>query len=618
MSANIKVEYTLNRIVNMVTEQNRIRLSELKRYPICLLFGEMPEDIRQMLELEMVSKIGNAEALKMISLDLPESVADKVADAIHNFRVKTEKGILQLNFKYYVPVIFFADKLNADGMEQCMMQFQQKMKNAGFDEDYQLVYYCIFNYEDMDGNKCKEQLEKLQGKETQCNYPICIFTQNHCYASDYQKYLKVIQSMAMHIFLQLTYPDTSSMPFSDHERKSKNFVVGYWKLDVLKQKMADYLMHCIHRQDKDSVEKSRYMDQIREIVDQIMYLDKGYWLNVMCHMPVKYNDVEEWMHLGMFSRKRNISYGQLLINLYGREDILTAFVELNLGRGTERHYIEEFMKRDIGNLYAVSNKLKGTLKELGNQYRAEKEKSAQKRKSYEDIYHFRRRCRLEEILGYLSSYYWEVEMEQIELERKIRFVGAVEKYLETDEFQKRIKEVRAQNEEEMKQLRLIRREVSMADENLVSTKPLKIVFSDTEKIPKWNEDIFEETSIENILDGIADVKKQVQSWMHVNLVEVLGDFVVQLQELKRKHQMELYYSARIDVPRDSWEKEYLYISPEYFTRRTTDKDLQEIKQIVGVKLPNVCVCERKWETEMCFELFTVKEIESFSEIYNID
>ena len=77
--------------------------------------------------------------------------------------------------------------------------------------------------------------------------------------------------MVMHIFLQsMNAQNRVSIMWNQRGMNTPNFVVGYWKLDILKQKIVDYLIDCIMQQDMRVIESGEYRGRIHQLIDGMM------------------------------------------------------------------------------------------------------------------------------------------------------------------------------------------------------------------------------------------------------------------------------------------------------------------------------------------------------------
>ena len=187
--------------------------------------------------------------------------------------------------------------------------------------------------------------------------------------------------------------------------------------------------------------------------------------------------------------------------------------------------------------------------------------------------------------------------------------------MDSYEFKETIEQIRKRSRTQINRLELVRREVSMEEESILQTTDIRNLNIEDNRIPGWKEDIFDDVSMHYILQNMPQLNQMVENWTKKNRKEILGIFVNRLQELKRNRQMEEYYSARIDIPRMTETTEYVYLGRQEFQN---ENELEKMQELVRVKLPNACLLERSWETNMCFEVFAAKKIENLSEIYNID
>lgn len=615
MSKNIVVEYKVNKIVNEIAEVERIRRHEVSCYPMCILYGHFPESVKEMLRLELISQMGMEEAVDMLHVINSEDTEVQIADTVNRFRKKMENGELHIRERFFIPVIFMADQLNAQDLQHLLLKLEKQMKKMGYENNYKLWYYCIYDYEQMNGLECKEQIQELL-KKTGSKFSISYYTQTNHFVTEYQKYLKCIQSMAMHIFLKISKEDETIMNIENQNKTTNQYVMGYWKQDVLKQKIIDYLIDIIRRQEQELISRYDYFSYIKNIIEEVVGFDENRWINAFLKMPVNYTKVQEYMQSSPFSfRRPMISYGELLERLYGRADVFSCFIRHNLGVGNEEAFIDSFFERNIGNLDAICNCLNPTLDKIKKDYENEKNKLLYSGRRYEDVFRFEKNCGIDEIHQSLAQVFWIKEAKIADLERKEEFVNQLKKRLKSEEFKNQIERIRERNAEEIKCLEVMRREVSMAEGKFLKNVDFSMKENEMLRIPLWKEDIFDDILMEEIRDVLPQMKQKIQGWMHDYAKEVLGDFTRELGRLKMSHKLEEYYSARLIGFSMKEEMEYIYIGRKALRE---DNELETLQTNIRTSLPWANLYERNWETDMCFELFAIKEVEGLYELYNVE
>lgn len=604
MSADMEVESKLNQIVNAVTEQDRARLKALIRYPIVILYGEFPEILKQMIDTELGNQVGYKNAVEIVSVISNEKLNETMEKTVNLFRKRMDEGALKSSTQYYIPVIFMADQLRVGSMEEMLQKIFREMKRLGM--EYEVWYYCVFNYGWMNGTECGKQILKLQ-EDVNYNFPISIVTHNNASAEEYHQYLKAIRSIAMHIFLKISEKDLLEALIENGERKKMLCVMGYWKTDVLRQQIAGYLIRCIENQDKDMVGTSDYSSQIQNIIEKIIPFNETEWINYMCRLPVNYSKAKCLLQTRrrLFG-KLSENYANIFETFYGRSDVFTKFVEKNIGNGSEEENIYKFFCEKIGNIFLVTNRLKETLQKIKRRYESEKT-LLHLTNNYDDKCYFKRDDALTEILSRLRSNFWEEEAGLIELDRKILFVDNLLSHIELCSFKEMIKRVKDRNQNEKNHLALIQREDFGDGKRILSLPALEIGEG---QLLNWNEDIFEESFLEQTMDIMPQIKNQVQEWFRCNMEEVLGSFIEDLHKIKMQQLNEKYYTAKMNISKPVREKEYLYIG-------TARQGMEELQNIVSRSINTMQVKEREWETEMCFELFSIREISSIEDIYGI-
>ena len=66
---SMQIDSEVDKIVNKVTAQNKVRFNEITRYPLCILYKEFSENIEQMFKRELITKFGNClEIVKVVMI----------------------------------------------------------------------------------------------------------------------------------------------------------------------------------------------------------------------------------------------------------------------------------------------------------------------------------------------------------------------------------------------------------------------------------------------------------------------------------------------------------------------------------------------------------------------
>ncbi len=609
----------INRMVNAVIGQNRLHQDELWRYPLCILYGDMPEQIVQIFRTELMLRIGNEHAIALASVPDRRDMKP-VKDAVEVLQKSMEEGLIRQKDEFYIPIIFMADQVNAKELHDFVAILFEEVKKYGFCEsyhDFHVCYYCILDFTMMDGNLCKEELLKVK-KWNEADFPVGIFTQNHLSNSEYKKYLKAVQAITIHIFLQVSKDDKGMGVLEKRENSGQEipyFTIGYWKLDVLKQKMADYMIRCIEMQSEKLMEYGKYIDRIRMLIDQMLDFDTERWVDAYMQMPVNIADVEACFHYGFFKHPK-MSGEALMQSLYGDCDGYAKFIQDNIGCGDEAGFMDTFLQKDIGNLDAVSHDLKGVLDAIKRDYAAEREKLGREKNAGAASFLFTRNKTIGNILVYLKNNYWEWDSRNILLERKIKFVEALRTYVDTSAFQDKLAKLEEQNKKEISRLESIRREASMEESCIFYKGKTEMPFlQERGAIPLWNQAVFDSGMMCQMQEALQDAKEDIGRWMEENMVEIMSAYVKKIDDLKRNSKSYSYYAAKMKSSNPfTLEKEYIFIGEGNQSRERAVDKLQEIAGHLG---RNASVVKRKWETGMCLELVAIKEIEDLSQIHGI-
>lgn len=611
---SMQIDSEVDKIVNKVTAQNKVRFNEITRYPLCILYKEFSENIEQMFKRELITKFGNEKAIFLIK-EHGGTMPDSLHQAVLYFQEKMENGSLQKLNQYYIPIIFMADNLEASQMTADMRALYNALKQEGLHEGYNICFYCIFDYSKMNGIKCREQLTLLQ-QNASGQYPVGVFTQDNTCKSEYPKYKKAIQSMVMHIFLQsMNAQNRVSIMWNQRGMNTPNFVVGYWKLDILKQKIVDYLIDCIMQQDMRVIESGEYRGRIRQLIDGMMDYSSDELLTVFCKMPIHYNQLNESLRPGVFQVPRDITYKKLMLSMYGSENPCYEFLKANIADSISDDYVNQFFaSSQLGNLYAVKNDLYSVLQDIRKTYQEEIKVYQSERISDSGYYRFVYKTNWAEIINILKSNFWQIDAEIFRLERKIQFVDTIIKRIDSPDFQKYIRENEERNRDEITGLVSIRTEAVMPVNPTLNAVNFQPSIQVNKSVFRWDMDVLNCGMFDAMQKNIVNLKDQVDKWLQGSITNVLGEFVQRLDSMKSNNLMEAYYSARLYVPRDAKETETLFTARN---RIGNNNDIQKIENVIRSSLPEVYIEQCDWETNTCFELFAFREIKDFSDIYNM-
>lgn len=601
MNTNIRVEYYLDQMLNSMTGRQQLRLQQLQRYPMCLICGSLPDTLREMIQMELAAKLGGGQAVGIVEPGPQGDVETETAGVVNSFRRKMESGDLKRLGQYYVPVVFLADQLKTGQLRSMLARFAAQMERMGC--SYTLCCYGIFDYEAMDSAVCRQQLRNLT-EDTYDPVPLCIYTQDCLAETEYQRYLKAIHSMTMHIFLE---------SLKEPGQNSGLFVTGYWKLDVLRQKAADFLLRAVHRQEEELTGLSDYYAAIRDRLDQAAFLDEKEWIARFRRMPVKYQEISGLLHARGYLRRPARTYREILVLLYGREDAFPAFVETNLEESLSEADIRHFFSGGIGNLYAVKQNLEDVLQRLQKQYREDAE-NMRTSQSYDAVCRFERKKTIAELVADLENNFWRSEAAVLHAQRKERFAGRLLAYMRSAEFQETVRKLEERNQEEKKRLTLLAQETFMERQPDFPMPEVKLPIPQEWQLPDWDMDLFREQAVKEAANGMREAGAAIRDWMEQHADEVLGRFTADLQRLKLYRRTESYYAARLSGVGDGREQETLYIG---FQGYDSDSFAEKLEETARLKLPEIRVRARSWESDLCFELSVIREIQSVDEIYGM-
>lgn len=128
MGADFQIKRELDRMIGKVTEKSAVRQSQLKSFPLCIMYGEFPEEIKEMLRMELADRTGNPQAAEMAVVPYAAEMAAAVTAAVHHFQDRIGQGVLQKCNRLYIAFCFMADKLEAADVKDCFQQFPKLMQ----------------------------------------------------------------------------------------------------------------------------------------------------------------------------------------------------------------------------------------------------------------------------------------------------------------------------------------------------------------------------------------------------------------------------------------------------------------------------------------------------------
>lgn len=603
--SNQQVNYRLEAILENATERNNVRIQEISKIPFCIIYGEVSKIIYDTFENELNMQLGSELAKVIVNIHNLQNAEDIIDTAFQNYRKNVEMGNTSILNNYMFSVIFMANQFHAEEMQQFMQMLKKKCRQKGIEGNYNITYYCVFDYENMDGINFKREIEVYFNDESN-RYPMGITTQNNMYHTEFQKYWKGIQVIAMHIFLQCSYRDSKYF-LVKQEESSLYFTLGYWKLDVLKQLLNDYFITALEKQNRNIENLDDYREMVIAAIDHVTDFDNNRWLDQFAKMPILYSsEVEEifkvkWLGI----KKTRINYKILLQMLYGKSDIFTRFLVNNLGDGAETEKVESFFAQQIGNLYFVKNQLFDVLNDIHRQYEREMEVCLQGCLINENII-IDKQSTIAEVIQMFCESVWNQESKVFSYTRKLNLIRSIQQYLQSSKFIKKLETIEKRNTEQYNQLKVLRREIAWNDKGVSFSEPIELCGEGLSKQLLWDANLLGDEMLKDIQFSIEDWHKNIHVWLRQNTNEVLITFLDKVETLKRNNKLELFYAARLNISYESKEKEYLYLNSQY----------QSLLDL-SCKLPDLSIQSREWQKTSCMELFCIKEINDLAQIYNM-
>lgn len=601
--SNQQVNYKLEALINNAVPKEEIRIQKINKIPFCIVYGDVSQTICDTLEKELNMQVGSESARILCHIRRLADAQSCIDTAFQDYRENVEKGNALLLENYMFFILFTADSFRAEEMQGFLQIIKGKCRQKGIGENYDLAFYCIFDYEAMDGIPLKEEMDAFfRGS----GYSLGIITPNSTYHTEFQKYWKGLQAIVLHIFLRCS--DTDGNHFSvRQENACPYFTLGYWKLDVLKQLLTDYFIAALEKQNRP-LEKAAAHDLVAAAIDQVAEFDNNWWMDQFEKMPILYAaEVEEifkvkWMGI----RKTRINCRELLEQLYGRADAFTCFLKNNLEAGAEQELLDRFFGQQIGNYYFVKNQLSGILQDIYKEYDERHKNICQQEYLINKSIVIDKQSTITDILQMFRKTIWVQEGAVFACARKLHLIDRIQEYLESSEFQERLEAIARRNHEQCNQLKVLRREIAWKNQKSAFAEPAILCGEGFNEKLLWQDNLLDEEVLHHIQLSIKELQQKVQCYIEQNTDEVLNTFLSKIEILKQDNKLELFYAARLNLSYESKEREYLYLNAKYHNMLD-----------LSYRLPHLSIQGRQWQSGSCMELFCTKEINDLAQIYNM-
>lgn len=611
----MQMDYRLNQILSGATEQAQYRFKDRNKYVMGLYFGNISQAFKEILNTEMAAKMGGEKAYRFSEISETTDIAQVANEFLQYFREMINNAELEVVSDYYIPVIFAANQMKSELIKDNIDNLREILRRNGFNR-ITITYYCIFDYAKTISENLDSKLEVLRKDEKEIS-PLFIFTHHYLGNTDYQKYIKVVQAIAMHIHLQ-----TSTNQEDSYNRRpgkisdgKEIYTCGYWKLDVFKQCLADLLLQEIEKQDKKYLSEDEYKKELINKIDTALKFDIDRYLDVLCMMPVRYDLIEDKLQKRIMAirNKHRVSYKQLFDELYGTTEVFPDFMRMNGYTDTISDFENIFGQIELGNMFAINNYLMPVVQKIEQEYGETLSQRQGSVQTYDTIIEISSNFSLQDITVALKEYYWRNEAEIFQLKRKIEFVKWLKAKINSEEFKNKISERKNENIRRKNQLSAIRREATMSENKILQNAFISIDEIDEGRIPNFDDDVLNQKFMNFLQGKIGFIRERVEKWTEEQIVTIVGAFTNAIKDLKMKHMSDYYFAARfqnVDVEADSHTYERLY-------KAIPKAVAVEVNDSVHSILPFTSVQEREWQTRMCFELFAIYRIEDLHSIYNM-
>ena len=564
------LNHELEMIRNEQTDTERYKKS-IAYYLLSITLGADDHDVTERIQEKLLEKMHWEEAVQFLQLKSGGENRKRIDEAIDLFATRAAMGVLSPLIPYYIPVIVMMKAVSVDAIKNLTENVRESLGQKGR-SSYEISYYLIYD-QGVEKNDLKQITAEIRKEDTSCN--IGIFSRNM-----EEAYAHVIRAIAMALFLKLYGERT---PY-------KAYTLGYWKYDVVKQRLAACLEELLQKQKEQ--QECDLKEELKKHIENLIFSNISVqireWIRQFLTMPFQINELE---------KEKDITYRKLQTVMYGTVTAFRAFLGDNFAIENKKKAAFNILNQQKCSLRDMERRMKEVCDALITEYQGNMEdfrsSSLETRVMLErDLLGFGKNIRFELPVQRLRQDIWEREANCFVAEQRKAVVEEMKAYLGSDEFQRYKGEIERKRASEESQIKLIYREVSLDENNLERGYSEENMKSFSE-ILNWNETVLESSCLEKIEKMILPkIRSRVENEMGEKREQLIGEFQQQSEGLHRIAGSQIYYAAHIPYECGGRKQRIIY---------ETRQEQKMSKEEPGVK-------EVWWESQGCFELVDYREI----------
>lgn len=537
----------------------------MKYYLLSITLGEDDYELTSGIKEKLLEKMHWENAVHFLHVQKELEDKKQVDAAMDQFIGDAASGMLSLLNRYYIPMIVNMKSVSVDTIVKLTKYIDETLRQKGCN-DYEIGYYLVYDQE-----ISKEEQKQITGNllDLTRKNSIGFFGQNV-----EEAYAHVIRAIAMDIFLKLC----------GEERPYQVYTLGYWKYDVVKQRLAAYLDALLQKQ-KVHQDEIDILKEIRRCLREYVYADlenkKQEWFDKFSKMPFRINGLEE---------EGKVTYRELLKMMYGTETVFHDFLEDNFAIENVEQTARNVMNYQECSLYDIEHGIINACDEVKCEYSEEIEKGVPRAlesiatlKWERTFLGFRKMIQFESCIQRLQQDIWSIEAKKFALEQTCRILD----YLKSEVFRKYINEKKEEYTEIERQIKLIYRESCLVG-NDYGLKSINEEYNNCPKRLCWNDSIWKEDFWKKIKNLVVPViKAVVEKWGWQEYEQQIWEFQRKLKNLEER---DVYYAAKLPLEWDIEKEKKIYIASQ-----ENEINVENIRTVW-------------WEPQGCFELVDYREI----------
>lgn len=564
------LNHELEMIRNEQTDSERYK-KNIAYYLLGITLGADEHDVAAGIQEKLLEKMRWEKAVQFLQLKSGGENRKRIDEAIDLFVTRAAMGVLSPLTPYYIPVIVMMKTVPVDEIKKLTEDVRESLRQNGR-SFYEIGYYLIYD-QGVEKNDLEQIISVLRKENTSCN--IGIFSRNM-----EEAYAHVIRAIAMDLFLKLYGERT---PY-------RVYTLGYWKYDVVKQRLAAYLEELLQNQKEQ--QECNMKEQLKKHIENLVFPNTSEqikeWIRQFLTMPFRINELE---------KEKDITYRKLQTIMYGTVTAFRDFLNDNCVIENGKKAAFDILNQQKCSLRDMERRMKEVCDAFIMEYQGIVESfrpgSLETRVTLErDLFGIGKNIRFELPIQRLCQDIWEKEANCFVAEQRKAVVEKMKAYLESEEFRQYREVIQKKRSGEESQIKLIYREESLAENNLDRKYHEENVQNFSEKL-NWNETILESSCLDRVEKVVLPkIRATVEDEMSEKRTQLIGEFQQQSERLHRIAGSQIYYAAQIPYECGGRNQRIIYEARQ---------EQKMSKEEPGVKAA-------WWEPQGCFELVDYSEI----------